>query len=121
MSAGRFTNVNYQYSNGDIGVIRVQPDTLLLNIGGEVNAVVAGVRNAPRAFVAGSRRVQGRNYARVVRVSFDDSPPTGYAEFSTITLPLVNNAITAEARQPGAVGTYLGSVVRVVGVTPPAN
>lgn len=121
MSAGRFTNVNYQYGDGSIGVIRVQPETLALSIGGVTNAAVAGVRDNSRAFVSGSRRIQGRNYARIVRISFDADPPTGYAAFSTISLPLVNNAITTEAREDGALGTYLGAVVRVVGVSPSAS
>lgn len=121
MSAGRFTQVNYEYTDGDIGVIRIQPSTLGLTIGGVANTAVAGTPTADRVFVSGSRRIQGRNYCRLVRVSFDDDPPTGYAEFSTISLPLINTAITDAAREAGAVGTYLGAAVRVIGVTPPLN
>lgn len=119
MSAGRFVQENYQYGDGSIGVIRVQPETLnALTIGGVQNLPVAGARTAPRAFVSGSRRIQGRRFARIVRVEFTATPPTGYAANSTISLPLVNNAIYEEAAQDGAVGTYLGVDVRVVGVSP---
>lgn len=119
MSAGPFTIVNYQFSNGDIGSVRVQPETLALQIGGEANGEVAGVRNVPRRVtVSGGRRRAGLLYARLVRVTWTAAPPAGYKAGSVVTLPLINNAIYAEASVPDATGTYLGAGIRVVGVSP---
>ncbi len=121
MSEGRFTTINYEYTDGSIGSIKVQPDTLGLQIGSSLNSEVSGARTERRAFISGSRRRQGRNYARLVRIVFTSTPPTGYALNSPITLPLVNTAIYDAASEEGAVGTYLGSQVRVIGVTPKKN
>jgi hypothetical protein len=120
MSAGRFSTVNYQYGDGSLGSIRIQPETATaLVIGGVTNEEVAGTRTARRAFVSLGRRRQGVRLARLVRIVFTATPPTGYAAFSVITLPLINNAIYAAAAVEEQVGTYLGVAIRVVGVTPP--
>lgn len=122
MSAGAFTIENYQFGNGGIGSIRVQPETLTLTIGGVENTPVAGVRNVNRRVsVSGGRRRQGLLYARLVRLTWSGDAPVGYRPGATFTLPLVNNAIYAAASVPDATGTYLGNGVRVVGVTPPPN
>lgn len=120
MSAGAFQVVNYQFSNGDIGSIRIQPETATaLTIGGEANTEVAGVRNVPRRVtVSGGRRRQGLLYSRLVRLTWTGAPPAGYKPASVVTVPLINNAIYAAASVPDATGTYLGAGVRVVGVTP---
>lgn len=119
MSAGAFQDVNYQYSDGTIGVIKIQPETSgTLQIGTASNVPVAGTRTGPRAFVSGSRRRQGLRFARLVRVAWTGAPPTGYDPAGVITLPLITNAIYAAAVQPGATGEYLGQAIRVVGVSP---
>ncbi len=119
MSSGAFTIVNYQFSNGDLGSVRVQPETLALTIGGEANSEVAGARNVNRRVsVSGGRRRAGLLYSRLVRITWTGAAPAGYKAGSVVTLPLVNNAIYAAASVPDATGTYLGAGIRVVGVTP---
>ncbi len=120
MSAGAFQVVNYQFSNGSLGSIRIQPETqTTLTIGGEANTEVAGARDVPRRVtVSGGRRRAGLLYARLVRLTWTGAAPAGYKAGSTVTVPLINNAIYAAASQPDATGTYLGAGVRVVGVSP---
>ncbi len=120
MSAGVFVQSRYQ-SNADVGggiyPIRVQPETLLLDIGGTVNAPPAGVADQP---IFARARKGTREYgvgARAVRLRFDVGDiPTGYSGDEVVVPIMTPAAFTAAT--PGATGTYLGSGVTVVSRLP---
>ena len=114
MSAGNFVNSKYEADDGTIYPIRVQPETLTLSLASTANAAPAGtVDGKVRARSSGGRRRYGV-HARTVAIRFTATPPTGYAENSVITLPILKpalyNAITAGA----TTGTYLSTAVEVV-------
>jgi hypothetical protein len=115
MSAGVFSRSRYSSDSGSIHPIRVQPETLDLTIGGVANAAPAGAVTAgvPSAKVSGSSRSIGLS-ARLVRIQFTATPPTGYKAGGTITLPWLL-ASTFGAISPNAVGTYLGVAIIVLG------
>lgn len=123
MSTGAFTTIGYQatYDATQIHPIRVQPETLGLSVtvGGAPVAndgeLATAINNPVSARVSGGRRQKGLN-ARLIRISFGDSPPDDYKPFSTITLPAVNPALLAAPA--GATGTYLATAITVVGTTP---
>jgi hypothetical protein len=54
--------------------------------------------------------------AATAGIRFTGTPPTGYAAGQRINLPLLNTSIKAAGK--GAVGTYLGVAIVVVGVSP---
>lgn len=120
MSAGVFVQSRYQ-SNADIGggiyPIRVQPETLLLDIGGTVNNPPAGAANQP---IFARARKGTREYgvgARAVRLRFDaGAEPTGYSG-DEVVVPAMTPALFAAAT-PGATGTYLSAPVTVVSRLP---
>ena len=116
MSAGRFDQTFYELNNGDIAAIAVQPETLLLTLGGSANSAPTGPADLPcSAVVSRGRRSKGIN-ARLVRITFTAAPPSGYAEGEVITLPWLRPS-TFDALAPNATGTYLATAVRLVGTT----
>lgn len=122
MSAGAFSRVGYQasYNAAAIHPIRVQPETLALSvtIGGTAvtNTAATGAITTPTSVrVGGGRRRRGVN-ARLIRIQFSGTPPTGYKAGSTITLPALNAALLAAPN--GATGTYLGQPIVVIGTSP---
>lgn len=117
MSAGAFENSRYEDENLNIRRIRVQPETLLLEINSTVNAAPAGALDSgyASAQVSQGRRSLGCN-ARLVRVKFSGTPPTGYKPDSVISLPWLSQS-TFAALQPGQTGTYLSSAIELVGKT----
>ena len=113
MSAGAFTLARYASNEGGVYPIRVQPETLLANIGG-VNASAAGtVDQEVSAQVSKGRRSIGMN-ARTVTVRFTGALPDGYAAGQTYRIPIMTAAIWNGIKR-GNTGTYLGSPVVVVG------
>lgn len=125
MSAGAFTRANYQasYNPAAIHPIRVQPETLALSVtvGGSTvtNTGSASALTTPTSVrVGGGRRRRGVN-ARLIRIQFSGTPPTGYKAGSTITLPAINPALLAAPN--GATGTYLGAAIVVIGTTPESS
>ena len=123
MSAGGFIVSKYELTAGEeIRVpIRVQPETLTLTINTIANAAPAGAYTAhmPSARVTGGRRGLGI-FARLVRFEFTATPPTGYKEGETLSLPALSPEFYDECTY-GATGTYTvaGSTVavRVIGTT----
>lgn len=115
MSAGNFVRSRYESDSGTIHPIRVQPETLAANVGA-VNAGAAGAVDSPiSARVSGGNRQLGL-VARRVRVAFTGTLPTGYAENTVLSIPVLTPAAYAAAIS-GATGTYLGSPIVVVGRT----
>lgn len=117
MSAGAFQIEAYETDPGTIHAIRVQPETLAATIGGTANAAATGaIVGLGSASVSRGRRANGIN-ARLVRLRFTGTPPTGYLENGTVTIP----ALTPEfydAAIRGATGSYLGVAVEVSGRSP---
>lgn len=119
MSAGAFQLSVYQLDNtANAASIRVQPETLALTLGGVANAPPAGAANVPgSAKVSGGARSIGIN-ARMVRITFGATPPTGYSANSTIALPWLVPATFNALAGAGVTGTYLGAAVTLVGKSP---
>lgn len=117
MSAGAFEITRYETDPGTIHPIRVQPETLAATLGGTANAAPTGAATGlGSASVSRGRRANGIN-ARLVRLRFTATPPTGYLANSTIAIP----ALTPEffdAATRGATGTYLGVAVVAAGRSP---
>lgn len=116
MSAGQFTYSRYQTDEGDVYRIRIQPETVNLNVNGTANTAPTGDPEQQTVNASGSLRQNGIN-ARRVRIRFGDDPPTGYKPNSVITLPVLTltayNSMKEQGR--GSTGTYLGSAVTLVG------
>lgn len=117
MSAGAFQVSKYETDAGAIHPIRVQPETLAAAIGATTNAApTEAVDGEGSASVSGGRRSNGIN-ARLVRLKFGATPPTGYLPNGVTTIP----ALTPEfydAATRGAEATYLGSPATVSGRSP---
>lgn len=122
MSAGGFDRSRYEDDLGNVWAISVQPETLTLTIATVPNSPPAGATTPrfPSAKVSGNRRSLGIN-ARLCRIRFTNTVPTGYDPNGTISLPVLSLAAKA-AFVRDAVGTYTLDAtdydVEVVGVTP---
>lgn len=125
MSAGKFTNAVYVGATppgtARYGV-RVQPETLLLAIGGEANTGSADAPNQQaRANVSGGRRTSGVSCSKV-RFRWNPQTvagaPDNYDPNGILTLPTLNANIRAAAAVKNATGTYLSKNIVVVGTTP---
>lgn len=117
MSSGPFADGKYETDAGTIVPIRNQPETNALTLNSVANtapsaAVAAGY---PSAKVSGSRRSNGI-HARMVRVKFTGTPPTGYQTGDIIALPVFQKA-TFDGIQKRQTGSYLGAAVIAVGKT----
>lgn len=118
MSTGKFEK-HFYLSNktGLVHPIRVQPETLTLNVGGVANASAAGPATSPiSAQVSQSKRSLGLN-ARTVTIKFPTTAPTGYKVDSPITLPWLNGTADFDAFAAGDSVSYLGGTGEVVGTT----
>lgn len=117
MSAGNFVDSIYETNAGNFCSIRVQPETLTLELDGSTNDAGAGpVDQEASAIANGSRRGIGVN-ARRVRLRWTAAAPDGYDAAGTVTVPILAPALfNALNRQ--STGTYLGAAVEVVGRTP---
>lgn len=116
MSAGRFSSSRYQADDGSVYRIRVQPETLALNIGGANTAPSGAVDQNTSARVGGGNRQYGVK-ARSVTLAWDGAPPTGYAENELLRVPILTTALYNSITLDDD-GTYLGAAVRVVGKNP---
>lgn len=118
MSAGGFIRSVYQADDTTLLFpVRVQPETLTLEIDGTANSAGGAAPNqVVSAKVSGGRRELGVT-CRKVRFQFLTAAPTGYKLGETISLPVLNPttyAVIAKGQQ----GTYLGQAIQVVGKTP---
>lgn len=114
MSAGSFSNQIYTAQNDETHNIKVQPETLALNINGQTNA--ADVGPATSLFWAETNRGSTEYGLRPRKVNFRwlTAAPDGYSGSARLSLPLLNKAISAVA-VTGALGVYLGSDIVVTG------
>lgn len=117
MSAGRFiNNAVYEMDNGETIKIRVQPETLQLELEGIENGQALGTPTVKgSAKVSAGRRTFGVN-ARLVRVTWVNAAPADYDPRGIIALPWLVKT-TFDSIPDGAEGTYLTFPVRLVGTT----
>lgn len=120
MSSGAFVTSKYaSTATATIHPIRVQPETLALQLGSTANAAPSGTAVLPSAQVSRGRRSIGIN-ARTVTVKFAaGSVPSGYKAESPITLPWLQENSAFTTAVPGATAvTYLGQTAILVGKSP---
>lgn len=115
MSAGAFTRSKYEADDGTILNIRVQPETLLANIGGANSAPAGTVDGLGSAKARGGKREIGVK-ARRIRVAFTDTKPDDYKENTVLEIPILTKA-RYDAIAIGATGTYLSNPCTVIGKT----
>jgi hypothetical protein len=118
MSSGAFVDSFYSSNElGSIHPIRVQPETLALELGGQANAAPAGTTAIlPSAQVSRGKRAIGIN-ARTVTIQFT-ATKAGYLAGSKITLPWLASATFAAIKPKATVGTYQEVACKVVGKSP---
>ena len=116
MSAGAFTSSKYESDDGDIHPIRLQPETVLANIGGANTAPSGDIDNSISAKARGGIREYGLK-ARGVNVVFTSTLPTDYEAGNVYRIPILTRA-RYDAISVGTTGTYLSNPVRVVGKIP---
>ena len=116
MSSGTFSSSKYETDAGAIHRIRVQPETLLANVGG-ANSAPAGAIDTPGTVRVGGGNRQFGVKARSITVRWSTTPPTGYAENQYVRIPVLTKA-RYDGINAGDTGTYLGSAVTVVGKNP---
>jgi len=117
MSAGAFEIGRYINNDAVVFGCRPQPETKALVIATITNAYPVGAVTAPvQARLSGGKRRIGMT-ARTVTLNFTGAPPAGYSAGRSIRVPCFAQAIY-NAATFGAVGTYLGAAVAVVGRSP---
>ena len=116
MSQGSFQIVNYGSNKlSTVHPIRIQPETLTLNIGGVSNSAPPGSAVLPSAQVSQGKRKKGLN-ARTVTFKFTEgSEPTGYKPEYPITLPWLENNAAFNGAFAGQTGSYQGQDIVIVG------
>lgn len=120
MSAGAFVKSKYQATSdngGGIFSVRIQPETLACTIATVANAAPTGaVDQVVSARVGGGKRKIGMNCA-TISMKFTGTLPDGYKPDGILVIPALTTAFRAAA-VVGAVGTYLGEAVEVIGRSP---
>jgi len=119
MSAGAFVPALVDGTDGNIYNISVQPESLLLVIGGvtNVNGGSSGGTNASVSMKRSKSDAEIGARPAIVSLSWTGNPPTGYLAGALVTVPIFTAAMRA-ACAPGATGTYLGEPVSVVSLAP---
>lgn len=120
MSSGAFVTSKYASSVTESNhPIRVQPETLALQLGSTANTAPSGTAILPSAQVGRGKRSIGIN-ARTVTVKFaTGSAPSGYKADSPITLPWLQENSAFLTAAPGVTTvTYLGQTAILVGKSP---
>jgi hypothetical protein len=120
MSSGAFEISRYQcQATAENHPIRIQPETLAIQLGGVANAAPAGPAQLPSAQVSQSRRSLGIN-ARTITFKFaEGAAPDGYKELSPITVPWLQNNAAFTSAVPGVTAvTAYGQAAILVSTTP---
>lgn len=120
MSAGRFEIKAYQasYDADAVHPIRVQPETLTLSVGSDINGDAVGSINNPISAQISNSRRGGNLRPRTVTIRWDEGgAPAGYQDGGTIELPWLKRADFL-GLQKGDPVTYLGGNATLVGKTP---
>jgi hypothetical protein len=118
MSAGVFTDSFYESNQlGSVHPIRVQPETLALELGGTANAAADGAGAVgPSAVVSRGKRSLGIN-ARTVSIRLT-AALAGYKAGSVIVLPWMDPATFDDITPKVTLGTYLGTACKCIGKSP---
>lgn len=118
MSAGNFEDGKYEDDSGNVYLCRRQPETSDLILNGQANVDPTGDIDQPiAARLTGSSRRYGVK-ARQVRIRFTAAPPAGYSPDDILTVPVFTlDAFNTMKAVRGATGTYLGTAVKLVGVS----
>ena len=117
MSAGAFVLSKYEANNGDIYPIRLQPESLDLEIATVSNDEPAGAVDQPtRAKVSRARGAIGIR-PRKVSIRFTDPAPTGYKADQSYTIPVLQASLWDSAIA-GTVASYLGVAAVVISRSP---
>lgn len=118
MSAGSFIKSFYNSNKtGDIHPIRIQPETLTLQVAGVTNAAATGPAGSPiSAQVSQSKRALGLN-ARTVTFKFTPTAPTNYKAESPITLPWLAGVGDFDTFKAGDAISYLEGTGEVIGTS----
>jgi len=118
MSAGIFIQTSYGASYGPGTArhpIRVQPETLLADVGGTANAPAAGAPTNPiSAIISKSRRGLGL-HPRFIYVTLTGAPPDTYADISRAKIVALTQTWYNLVAVKGTVVNYLGTTWRVTG------
>jgi len=105
MSAGPFETRRYKADDGAVAPIKVQPETMTLNINGQANSSVADATTTKYyARSSGGCREIGMR-ARKVNFKFDTAP-TPYKQDAILSLPWFDPATFADIAG-GLPGTYV--------------
>lgn len=112
MSAGAFSRSRYQTDEGEIHPIRVQPETILANVGAANTAPTGSVTQSAFAKVSKGRREYGIG-ARSVSVIFTATPPVGYKLDQTYRIPILTPTAFSAALV-GGTGTYLSTAIEII-------
>lgn len=103
MSAGSFTTTKYESDEGTIHQITVQPEMVSATVGGDANGAPDGaVDSLFAAEVNRGARAYGLR-PRKLRVTFEDSPPTGYRPYTTLLIPILTPELFGEIASGDAV------------------
>lgn len=115
MSSGAFTDSFYASNElGTTHTIRVQPETIALELGGVANEAPVGTGAIqPSAQVSRGKRSIGLN-ARTVTIQFT-ATKAGYLAGSKITLPWLKSTTFSAIRPKSTTGTYQEVACKVVG------
>ena len=118
MSSGAFTDSFYASNElASTHPIRVQPETLALELDGQANEAPAATGAVgPSAQVSRGKRSIGIN-ARTVTIQFT-ATKAGYLAGSKITLPWLKSTTFAALTPKVSTGTYLEVACKLVGKSP---
>ena len=118
MSSGAFVDSFYESNElNSVHPIRVQQETIDLELGGEDNAAPDGAAAIlPSAQVSRGKRSIGIN-CRTVTIEFT-ATKAGYLAGSKITLPWLSKATFAAIKPKVTVGTYQAVACKVTGKSP---
>lgn len=109
MSSGVFVTSKYEATAIPfIMPVRIQPETLLLQVGTTANNPPTGAVTLPIfAKVTKGKKSYGVG-PRAITIRWSAAPPAGFAANQSITVPILTTALYTAAT-PGATGTYLGA------------
>lgn len=121
MSAGSFVRSKYEASYAGalnpIHPIRIQPETLLANTGGEVNdPPVDDISNPISAKMSLGKRAVGLA-PRYITIQFPSSPPVGYKPLGITKIPALTETFYNAATK-GAICEYLGVNCEIISKSP---
>ena len=122
MSSGTFLRSRYAatWDTGAIHPIRVQPETIAMALTSNTtttNAPPSGAINNPISAMV-SRPLRGKGLRpRKVTLQLTGTAPTGYANGSVVSLPVLNTTLFA-ALTNGVSVNYLGTTWEVISTDP---